>query len=47
MIPSLLLLLPLAVPPAPLDVSSLAGRPLRIRIELRRAKLYAFRFTRE
>jgi len=29
------------------DVSSLAGRPLRIHIRLKRAKLYAFEFTTE
>jgi hypothetical protein len=29
------------------DVSSLAGRPVRIQIKLRRAKLYAFQFTKE
>jgi hypothetical protein len=29
------------------DVSSLAGRPVRILIKLKRAKLYAFQFTKE
>ena len=29
------------------DVSSLAGRPVRMRINLKRAKLYAFQFTPE
>ncbi|AMV36204.1 hypothetical protein [Planctomyces sp. SH-PL62] len=29
------------------DVSTLAGRPVRIHFQLRRAKLYAFQFTRE
>jgi hypothetical protein len=29
------------------DVSSLAGRPVRLHIQLKRAKLYAFQFTQE
>lgn len=29
------------------DVSALAGRPVRLRIDLKRAKLYAFQFTKE
>ena len=29
------------------DVSALAGRPVRIYFKLRRAKLYAFQFTRD
>jgi hypothetical protein len=29
------------------DVSALAGRPVRLRIDLKRGKLYAFQFTKE
>ncbi|WZP01139.1 hypothetical protein EP7_005588 (plasmid) [Isosphaeraceae bacterium EP7] len=29
------------------DVSAIAGRPVRIQVKLRRAKLYAFQFTKE
>ena len=29
------------------DVSSLAGRPVRLLFKLKRAKLYAFQFTRD
>jgi hypothetical protein len=29
------------------DVSALAGRPVRIHFQMKRAKLYAFQFTRE
>jgi hypothetical protein len=29
------------------DVSSLAGKPVRLRFNLKRAKLYAFQFTAE
>jgi hypothetical protein len=28
------------------DVSALAGRPVRLRIDLKRAKLFAFQFTK-
>jgi hypothetical protein len=29
------------------DVSSLSGKPIRLRIDLKRAKLYAFQFTQK
>ena len=29
------------------DVSSLAGKPVRIHVEMKRAKLYAFQFTKD
>jgi hypothetical protein len=29
------------------DVSAIAGRPVRLHIKLKRAKLYAFQFTKE